>query len=341
MLCSPGWNRTRNNMPTRDLIAKKAKVSSATVSRVYNDPDSVSPEKRERVLAAAAKYGYVPDKHASALRRNASGSIMFLERRPHASSPDERYYLWLYADVIRAVQSVIDSSMFNLMLRSFTDIGEIDHIREECDAVICHSLTDREAAHMHTLGMPYVCCYRNMAHDINTVFVDEYAGGKLAGTRFREHGLTKPAHITGALAQNNVCAQRWEGFASCFEQEPMLMNGALGIAGGYTSGKAVVRSIKDGSVDSIFIVNDLTAIGVVHALTESGIRIPGDVSLIGYDNLPFTQTLPFSLATIDLSLSEVYAAAARSLLASIRSPGPIRTSITPAYVDGASVRQMH
>lgn len=325
-------------MPTRDFIAQKARVSSATVSRVYNDPDSVSEDKRARVLAAAEKYGYVPDKHASALRRSATGTIVFLERRREQTSAEDRYYLWFYADVIRAVQSVIDASMYTLTLRSFRDTKEIDGIAGTCDAVICHSLTDSEAKRIHALHVPYVSCYRNMADGINTVYVDERAGGRTAALRFKERGLSRPAHITGALAKNNVCDERWSGFAGEYAAEPMLINGTLGIAGGYGSGKRIAPAVKDGRIDSIFIVNDLTAIGVIHALTECGIRIPDDVSLIAYDNLPFTQTLPFSLATIDLSLHAVYTAATRSLLESIRNKASIRSAIIPSFVDGTSLR---
>ncbi|MBI4976461.1 MAG: LacI family DNA-binding transcriptional regulator [Spirochaetes bacterium] len=329
-------------MPTtRDEIAKKAGVSTATVSRVYNDPDSVSADKRERVYAAAKRFGYVPNKNASALRRNATGTIMLLERRIENPSPDERYYNWLYADVIKAVKSVIDSSMYQLNLHSFASGEDIRAIKERglCDGIICHSLADAEVARVCDTGIPYVACYRTVAPEFNAVFVDEYAGGAAAAKAFIGSGHRKPAHITGELEHVPVCRDRWNGFRSQWEREPVMINGLLGIKGGYESGRGLAPAIRRGDIDCVFIVNDLTAIGVVQALAEAKIDIPGDVSLIGYDNLPFTATLPCRLASIDLSLKRVYTTAASRLLGNIKDGGTIREIVAPEYAPGDSVRR--
>jgi LacI family transcriptional regulator len=130
---------------TRDDIARMAGVSTATVSRVYNDPDIVSKEKVRRVLAAAKKVGYSPDKNASALRRSGTGTILFLEKRATHETLDKRFYYWHYADVLKAVKEVTDEHAYQLNLHSFSSPKDIAAIgkRNLCDGIIVYDVADR------------------------------------------------------------------------------------------------------------------------------------------------------------------------------------------------------
>ena len=80
----------------RNYIAKQAGVSTATVSRAFNDPRLVAPDKVEAIMAAAKKYGYSPNKMASALRRRGTGGIAFLDNSMNVSGLDERKYFWSF-----------------------------------------------------------------------------------------------------------------------------------------------------------------------------------------------------------------------------------------------------
>jgi LacI family transcriptional regulator len=333
-------------MPTRNDVARIARVSSATVSRAFNNPGSVSDDKAKRVLNAAAKLGYVPDKNASALRRSGTGTIMFLERKPGDDpSSDERFYRWFYADIIRAVKSVIDASMYQLSLHSYSSIDDIRAIkrRPAADGIICYSMTDpREISSVKSLNIPYVVC-RQMepaAASYNTSYIDEIHGGMIAGQELARTGHRNPAHITGNLSSIAICRARWAGFQQAFPgKAPLLIDGELGIKGGYQSGMKAVPLVREGKVDGVFVVNDLTAIGVIHALLASGVRIPQDVSIVGYDNLPFIGTLPFALTTVEINLSRAYLEGARLLMQSIRDGSAIRNRVLPEIVEGESVQR--
>ena len=326
---------------TRDDVARIARVSAATVSRVFNTPELVSPDTAGKVRAAAARSGYRPNKFASALRRASSGTVMFLEPKQGPVSENERYYLWFYADVIRAVAAVIDSSMFSLTLQSIGPDRNISDITENNRpaGIICHQITDsRILKRIERAGIPYVACYRLDSPSCNCVYIDEVHGGRIVGQHLADTGHTDPAHITGRLGTCLPCSQRWEGFRSVFREEPYLVDGELGIEGGYRSGLMLAEAAASRRIDCVFVVNDLTAVGVIQALQESGIRIPEDISVTGYDNLPFTASLPFRLATADILLHEAYRKASIRLLECMRSGGTtIRESIKPVLVPGNSV----
>ncbi|MBN1669695.1 MAG: LacI family DNA-binding transcriptional regulator [Kiritimatiellae bacterium] len=328
---------------TRNDIARLAGVSPATVSRVYNRPEVVSKDKVRRVLAAAGKVGYSPNKSASALRRKGTGVILFLERKPGSLSGEARFYAWFYADILRAVKSIVDETTYQISLYSYASLRDIARIRERnlCDAVICHEMGDAAAARaVRRLGLPYVCCFHTDHLDgFNRCFIDEIHGGGLAAEQFRMTGHRRPAHITGRVEHIRTCRQRWDGFRQGFDGVPVkLIDGELGIQGGYQSGRRLVPDIKAGQIDCVFVVNDLTCVGVVQAFAEAAIRVPRDVSLIAYDNLPFISTLPFKLATIDVSVGKAYREATRLLLKALREPAPIVQAVRPVFVPGESVQ---
>ena len=126
---------------SRDQVAEAAGVSSATVSRVYNNPGSVSSERRKAVLEAAERLGYSPNKSASALRRNGTGIITLLElkkeKRPYYWG-DLPIFKWFYTDVLHAVKSVIDESMYQLNLATASAPEDIESLKNKTDGLICY-----------------------------------------------------------------------------------------------------------------------------------------------------------------------------------------------------------
>jgi DNA-binding LacI/PurR family transcriptional regulator len=329
-------------MPTRDDIARMARVSSATVSRAYNRPEEVSPEKRARIWKTAEKLGYVPDKNASALRRSGSGAIALLEQKKPGLSSD-RYYSWLYAEIVRSVKTVIDASPYRLLLLTADTPQDILEFSERavCDAFLCHGLDDPGMMDaVRKTGLPLVSCWREYNPKISAVQLDEIKGGRKVGVRFAQAGLCRPAHITGHLRALRVCQERLEGFKSAFSgTEIKVMDQELGIRGGYLSTQKLLPDIRTGRIDCLFVVNDLTAIGAVQALSEAGLRIPRDISVIGYGNLPFIDTLPVKLTTVDEQMGAIYARAAQLVLELMKENRLVREMVAPGFIEGDSVKR--
>lgn len=329
-------------MPTRDDVARLARVSTATVSRAWNTPSAVSPDKLRRIRAAAEKLAWVPDKHASALRRSGSGSVAFLEPQAGWPSDKERHYAWFYARIIRAVKTVLDASPWHLLLVTAGTPAEIRALKTQCvcDGIVSHGISDPGLmTAIRRTGLPHVACWRNVDPAFSSVGVDEVHNGRIVGERFLFAGLSKPAHITGELKRLSVCRERLQGFREIFRGRGMpVLDGELGIRGGYDSARKLIPDIRSGKVDSLFVVNDLTAVGALQAFQEAGIRVPEDLSVIGNGNLPVLDTLPVRLTTVDERLDAVYARAAEIVLELLREPRLVRELVKPILVEGGSVR---
>lgn len=173
---------------------------------------------------------------------------------------------------------------------------------------------------------------------MESAVIDEREGGRLAAEALLAAGCRRPLHITGGLGQNFVCRDRYQGFCGGLAPlEPLLIDGRLGIQGGLASGAKAAQLVKEGRVDGIFVVNDLTAVGVVQALLAAGVRIPEDVRLIGYDRLPFIDVLPIRLATLDIGFGRLYGEATRALLARMAGGAAVRITLAPVLVGGGSL----
>ena len=329
---------------TRNTVARLARVSSATVSRVYNHPERVDEATARRVRQAAEKLGYVPDPNASALRRKESGVILFCQERVDDYRAD-RYYKWVYADVLLAIISRLENTPYRLRIQPYTKIDELKTVAQEtrAEAIIAYGIHDvQAAADLAGIGLPYVCGHQlyGAAKDLNVVSVDETFGGALAGAALRDAGLRHPAHIAGALGHYNVCQFRWEGFRSVFPGRAIpLINHGLGITAGREAAQQLLPLIRSRTIDSVFVVNDLTALGVVQVLVENGVKIPDQLSVVAYDNLPFIDALPVKLTTVDINFGGLYRTAVDLLLRAMRTGEPATAQHRPVLVPGDSVRR--
>jgi LacI family transcriptional regulator len=317
------------------------------VSRVYNLPGSVTAEKREAVLNAAAELGYVPNKAASSLRRQGSGQVLFLELQrdiPNYWSM-QRYYRWFLADAIQASMEVVNGSMYQLSMdvwRVHEDPGPtITHHRP--DAIICYDIeNDREAQEIHRLGLPYVLTWHvEFLAGYSRATTDNYHGGYVAGTHLREMGHRRVVYVTNESFNPAVHAARLDGFRAGLESpEVAVVRTGAARSGGYDVTEDVLRLLKASGATAIAAVNDITAIGIANGLMLHGLRIPHDVSLIGYDDMPMAAALPFELTSVRLRIDEMYRRATEALLDTIREPGILDLKVDPTLVPGDSVAPM-
>ncbi len=328
----------------RKQVADLAGVSETTVSRVYNNPELVASDKVDLVLKTARKLGYIPDKAASALRRKGTGNILFLEIKKHRTYDWTQisYYNWFYADIVRTLFKQMESHMYQLRHYQAESISDILALKDMniCDAILVFNVEDKEiVTALETLGIPFICCHHTEKFkSVSICATDNFYGGMLVARYLQEAGCRKPVYITGFFKETFAHAQRLNGFLSVYNRKNVLvLDGKIGIDGGFKAGKRIIAPIKNAEIDCIGVVNDLTAIGVIHALTGAGIKIPEQVSIIGYDNLPFTIALPFKLVTVDLFLNQIYANAVDLVIKSIHNEKVYREVIKPALVPGDSV----
>lgn len=331
--------------PRRDDVARRAGVSTATVSRVYNRPGSVSEEKRRAVAEAAQQLGYQPSRVASALRRMGEAQVLVLELRHTARHywTDSRTYSWFFADAVRAMMGVFHGSMYYLTLDTWNVEEDLAAIvaKHRPAGVICFDVETREEAErVRSIGVPYVLCWHvKDLHGFNRVASDNYRGGYLAGSHLRGNGYRSPVYVTGPSFNPAVHEARLQGFVDGLDTvEVTRIDAGLGIDAGRAAGQALVPAIRAGRADSIGVVNDITALGVAHALLDAGLRIPDDVAMVGYDNMPVNVTLPFRLTTVDIEIRSLFRTASEALLELLRGAKSVDYTHPPKLLEGDSVR---
>jgi DNA-binding LacI/PurR family transcriptional regulator len=337
---------------TRDDVARLAGVSSATVSRAYNKPSAVSQEKLALIRAAARSLGYKPCLNASGLRRKGSGTVLLLlqAQAPDLSS-ENRVYRWSYGEALLHAQAALADSCYRLCIGLWDDRKESPELflsKNECDGVVL-GLGAWNAAFLRAVklrGIPYVRCAREDSPSSGPLcYLDERAGGRIAASSLLKAGRRRLAHISAELERVSVCVSRWEGFRARAREEgcePLFIDGGtLGVAGGRLAASRLAPLVKRREVDGLFVVNDLTAVGVMQSLAEAGVEVPRELALVAYDNLPFRELSPIKMASVDVSIGRLYETAASLLLKMLRKEIPagesVHEAIIPALVEGASL----
>ncbi|MBI9094430.1 MAG: LacI family DNA-binding transcriptional regulator [Sphaerochaeta sp.] len=297
---------------TRDQVAKMAKVSSATVSRVFNSPEAVSPPLREAVLHASQELGYTPNKTAGMLRRRGTGVIAFVELekvgRPYYWGNLESFD-WFFGRSIRGVQEAIKDTSWQLMFYKIRTKMELQTLGRHCDGILAYDVdTEEEVSLFRDLTVPYVLSHHLSKEAAASVVVtDNYYGGVLQAQFLKRQLCTSPLYITGYLESVVPHQQRLQGFLSLFPDTHILEThigkpeAILDILG------MVATMTQDGVIDSIAAVNDLT---LFELLLKSRSALPS----IGYDGSPFYRLFSGPLASVDIQSGEIYKRATKELL---------------------------
>jgi DNA-binding LacI/PurR family transcriptional regulator len=302
-----------------------AGVSHQTVSRVINGSPKVRPETRERVLAAMSELGYRPNSVARALatgRTNMLGvvgfdttlygpaSVLFgIERAAH-----EEGYLMVVASLKALNRASVTDAIERLRLRGVDGILVIAPDHEAADAL-------RSA---HT-DVPLVAAEAGPADVMSVVSVDQFDGAVSATRHLLDLGHETVWHISGP-ADWLESAERVDGWRTTLEaagaEPPPFVVGDWSARSGYDLGR---RLAKDPAVTAIFAANDQMALGVLRAMREVGRDVPGDVSVVGFDDIPEAAYFTPSLTTVRQDFIDVGSRSLRALLRTIETGERMRS----------------
>ncbi len=273
-------------------VARRAGVSIATVSRAVNDPGSVAETTRERVLAVAAEMGYRPSTLGRNLVTGRSHLIGLVI--PNINSP-------LYGDMAKGIEDALAGTGLQVVLASTRDEPELE-VQAVCD-LLSHSVDSGIIINSRVGDETPLEAYSGWVHISPEspsfplrVELDNYAGGRLAVQHLIDLGHRDIAHIAGPLREGRDRARGWRDELS----ENGLPEGSL-VTGDYTlkSGAEAAREIlKRGRPDAIFAAGDLMAVGALRALEGTGLRVPEDVSLVGFDDAAYTTLVRPALSTV-------------------------------------------
>jgi DNA-binding LacI/PurR family transcriptional regulator len=325
--------------PTLEAVAEHAGVSTATVSRVLNNSAPVSPRMRAAVETAVAELGYVPNPAARNLARRRTDTIALV-----VSEPGDR----LFADpffpaVVHGIAEVLAETELQLVILSAR--GERQQRRVEryvleghVDGTIMLSLhADDVLPHaLVAAGAPLVLSGRppRDAARISWVDTDNRAGGRLA----TEHLLAtrkRVATITGPLDMS-VSSDRFEGYREALAGRPELVaHGDFGVESGRIAAEELLR--REPRLDGLFAASDAMAVGALQALAAAGRSVPGDVAVVGFDDVDLAAAASPPLTTV----RQPWEAMTRALVDLLRrriagKGGPEQVVLAPTLVERAS-----
>ncbi|HOE95410.1 MAG TPA: LacI family DNA-binding transcriptional regulator [Candidatus Sumerlaeota bacterium] len=284
-------------------IALEANVSINTVSRALRGMPGVKHETRRRVQSIARRLGYRPNTAARLLVLKRSHSIGVLV--PDLNVP-------FFAETTIAIQDCLQSSHYYAYI--VNTHNDPDRLHEGMELLMEHRIeglisitriTDKAAEMVDRHGLPHVSLIMSGgAMPPHFVGYDDYAGGRLAARHLVELGHRRIAYYTGHW-ERDLKPPRYAGFVDEIAASGVDLEVSRypdteqnTIRSGYEDSARLVRDILKGGVRAVMCNCDAVALGLMHRLNETGLRIPEDVSVIGYDDIEMAEFCIPPLTTV-------------------------------------------
>ncbi|MFF5076151.1 LacI family DNA-binding transcriptional regulator [Actinoplanes sp. NPDC000266] len=321
-------------------VARLAGVSHQTVSRVLHEHPNVSEPTRLKVRAAIAELGYRPDRTARALVTGTSGVIGVVAPNTALYGP---------ASMLNAFEQAAQDSGFAVNVGNVRTLDERSiaraverHLDQRvAGLVVIAPVTSAESA-LAALpaDVPLVTVDGDPHRPSTRVTVDQVAGGRAATEHLLAAGHSAVWHISGPQDwfDANGRVRGWEeALRDAGVEPPPLLIGDWSAESGYRNGKLLARLPE---VTAVFTGNDHMALGLLRALNEQGRRVPAEISIVGFDDVPQAAFYTPPLTTVRPDFEAVARAGVDMLLAQIESGSPPATGrrvIAPSLVPRASV----
>jgi DNA-binding LacI/PurR family transcriptional regulator len=309
--------------PVMADVARLAGVSHQTVSRVINGQDNLRPATRRRVEEAIRQLGYRPNSAARALVTKRSATIGVIGSKSG---------FWGPSSVHRTVQAAGREAGFFVSSVNVPDLTRdavrdaVDHLRDQgVEGIVLIAANDEAlevARAQEPSGLPVVVVEGSLYKARWTVGVDQSAGAELATRHLLDLGHTEIVHLAGPLQWTEARArlQGWQNamHGAGLRPSPHL-EGDWTAASGYRAGAEIAHRTD---VTAVFAANDQMALGLLRALWEAGRSVPGDVSVVGFDDIPEAEFLVPPLTTVRQDFIEVGHRAIEILQAALAEPDP-------------------
>ncbi|ABI71167.1 transcriptional regulator, LacI family [Shewanella frigidimarina NCIMB 400] len=315
--CAPRWLLNTHYMATIYDVSVMAGVSLATVSRVMNNNTKVSDKTKQKVLDAMKALGYRPNTIAQSLASNCSNSVGVL-----VSQLDGPFY----GPMMTEIETALRTANKHVIIAA----GHSDEKQEKegveflmsrgCDALILdiEAVSDDYLIELSKGSTPVVFINRYIdAIKERCVYLENEQGGFMATEHILSLGHKDIAYISGPLFKLDV-RDRLKGHKRALQQYNIDFDDTLCIesdfkeAGGCEAMERLLSMNK--TITAVVCANDQMASGAIAVCLEHGIRVPDDISFIGYDNIPFPQYISPKLSTVSNPIHEMGKMAARWVL---------------------------
>lgn len=299
-------------------VAREAKVSVASVSRALNGHGGVTAETLERIRDVAARLRYIPHGAARSL----------ITRRTHtigALLPD--LYGEFFSELIRGIDLAARAHGLQLLVSSSHDGAAeagaaLRAMQGRVDGLLVMS-PHADAAFLRQnlpVGLPTVLMNTVLERDdFPALSVDNAGGARLVVEHLIDTGYRRIAFIQGPVGNHDV-AERERAYLDTLAQrlpdaKPIVLPGEFDESSGYRAGQRIAT--MNPRPDAVFAANDMMAIGCMAALREAGLRIPEDIAVAGFDDVPMARYVSPALTTAGVRIAELGKAALDQLAAQI------------------------
>lgn len=305
----------KSRPPTIADVARHAQVSIATVSRVLNGTTPVQPEKADRVRIAMDELQFVPRHAARVLASKRTNTIGLL--LPEISGA-------FFSPMLKGIEAGAYESGYDLLIHSTQQQGLTRRPLGEHNTdgllIFTNSLAPRELHRLHSFDFPMVLLHQSPPDSLNipVIAIENKDGAVMLINHLIEaHGRRRIVFLRGPAGhEDSVWRER--GYQEALEAHNIPFEPCLVASGGFDDEEAFTamqQLLSDGLVfDAVFAGDDDAASGVTRALKMAGRLIPGEVAVVGFDDVPFARYLSPPLTTVRAPIEQVGREAVRQLV---------------------------
>jgi DNA-binding LacI/PurR family transcriptional regulator len=305
-------------------IAKKLGISASTVSRALSDHPDIKTSTKNHIRKLAKELNYNPNPIAQSLKNSKTTIIGVIV-------PEIKHDFFAYA--ISGIEEVAYHSGYTIIVCQSNECFEREVlntnalIHQRVAGIIASisqcTIDNKHFRHVLERGIPLVFFDRDIK-GINTskVLIDDAKSAFIAVNHLIDRGYRKIAHFAGPIALT-ICKCRLDGYTNALKKaglpvvSELICYGGMDESDGYNSMDALLK--KKIKLDAIFAVNDPVAIGAYQRIKEAGLKIPGDIGIVGFSNNKITNLVEPSLTTVDQPSFEMGKKAAEVLIELIQS----------------------
>jgi DNA-binding LacI/PurR family transcriptional regulator len=332
-------------------IARETGYSKTTVSFAFNDPDQISTEARAKIIEAATRLGYVPDPVARSLSRRRVGAIGLLLPQPIPFALQNPYMVRL----ISGVGQICDDEGLSLTMLPPRKGSLLGSARSAAvDGLITIGLEPQDEVvtlikHRH---IPYVTVDAHSEPGIPSITVDDRHAAEIAMTHLLEHGhrniaavILEDSRPPDQEEYSGIGRVRMEGYEDALRRYGMSrgdcrfvqLDEPCTIEGGLLAARTLV--VEHREVTGVVAMSDVIALGLYEGLRSAGLRIPDDVSIVGFDDIFEAQLVTPALTTVHQPAEEKGRRAGELLVRMIRDEAVDESvEFTCSLVERGSVR---
>lgn len=328
-------------------IAKIVGVSPGTVSNALNNRKGVSGEKKQEILRVAKELGY-----ERSARKRVDATLRFIIFKRHGVIVD---YTPFFSLLINGIETQSRKFGYDLLV-THMNVRELEGdaletlISDSSEGIImlATELTAADLRYFHDISVPVVMldnCFRGMMLDC--VMINNEDGIYQATKYLIDMGHRKIGLLHGANHINNFYYRRKSFYTTMFDYglavDPAHEIGLTpSMEGAYEDMKEYLRSVKSDLPEAFVAENDNIAIGAMRAMKEAGIRIPEDLSIIGFDDIPYCQMCSPRLTTIEVEKKATGSIAVQTLIDKIKGQreAPIKIQTCTRLIERESVKRI-